>query len=86
VRSSKVHFALDVKPPLRYTVSQRLGSLALHDTVKQTETLLYSTHTGNRHGFKWCALDAYALADWLNDRAADYPRHPNICRDAYDRS
>ena len=85
MRSSKTHCALDRRPPLRFTVSHRAGVLALHDTRKQREHVLFSARTGNRHGFKWRGLDAHALADWLNERDAGYPKPDRIEAHPYDR-
>lgn len=83
MRRARAHIALDGKTP-RWVVSQRLGALALHDTVREKEYVLYSVRTGNRGGIPWCRLDAEGLADWLNEREAGYPRLMSLGK--YDRS
>jgi hypothetical protein len=85
MRSSASHFALDTPPPIRYRVSSAAGSLALIDSKTQTRTILFSAKTGNRHGFKWCGVDACDLADWLNARELGYPKPVTIEAYPYDR-
>lgn len=84
VRKSASHFALDTPPPFRYRVSHAVGSLALIDSKTQTRTVLFSAATGNRHGFRWCGVDAEALADWLNERELGYPKPDKIEAYPYD--
>ncbi len=85
MRKSASHFALDTAPPIRYRVSNAMGSLALIDSKTQTRTLLFSAKTGNRHGYHWCGADAHALADWLNERGLGYPKPDTIEAYPYDR-
>jgi hypothetical protein len=75
---SCTHLALDVKPPYRFTVSNRAGALTIHDTARQREWPLWTVAAGNRHGHRWTPHDAHQLCDWLNERARGYPRSPNI--------
>lgn len=73
MKKATTHVALD-QPTERFTLhSRHIGGLFVHDNARQTEVPLYSAATGNRHDHAWNGLDAVALVDWLNQRAAGYP-------------
>lgn len=76
MRKAATHVALD-KQPNRFTVHERTHVLAIHDNERCLEFPLYA-YGAERHSHAWNGLDANALADWLNERAAGYPRSPNI--------
>lgn len=74
MRKTKTHVPLDCKSN-RYTVFDPSGGLlAIHDNERGTSHVLWSQIDGNRHWHPWNRQDAYALADWLNERAASYPK------------
>lgn len=77
MRKSTTHVALDVKP-LRFTVHDRPGVLAIHDGRTRREHVLYSYVSGNRHGHCWCGVEAHQLASWLNERSAGYPPSADV--------
>lgn len=66
--------------PSRFTVHQRTHVVAIHDTTLKVEHRLYS-YGVERHNHPWIATEVDALADWLNERAAGYPRNLRIDSD-----
>jgi hypothetical protein len=76
MRKATTHVALD-REPNRFTIHERTHVLSIHDRERGLEFPLYS-HGQSRHDAGWTGQEAAALADWLNERAAGYPRSPNI--------
>lgn len=81
MRKSTTHVALDKKPN-RFTVVKRFNSVTqaatvIHDNLRRTEHPIYLMGQ-TRHDAPWTGQDLDSLVNWLNERAAGYPRNPML--------